>query len=65
MGHSQVYDCLDVNGMTQILMQAACFQAARSFPSAVTLENVKWIPAVEQSRSSTHEQPTAQSERQL
>lgn len=49
MGRSKVYDCADVNNITQILNQAARFQPAGSSPLAASLEILTWIPAVEQS----------------
>lgn len=49
MGRSEVYDCADVNDIIQILNQAARFQPSGSSLLAVSLENLTWTPAAEQS----------------
>lgn len=48
-GRTEVYDCADVNDIIQILNQAARFQPSGSSTLAASLENLTWIPAVEQS----------------
>lgn len=48
MGRSEVYDCADVNDITQILNQAARFQHSGSSALALRLEILTWSSAAEQ-----------------
>lgn len=48
MGRSEVYDCADVNDITQILNQAARFQHSGSSTLALRLESLTWTSAAEQ-----------------
>lgn len=50
MGRSEVYDCADVNDITQILNQAARFQHSGSSTLALSLEILTWTSAAEQTR---------------
>lgn len=47
MGRTEVYDCADVNDITQILNQAAGFQHSGSSALALRLENLTWTSAAE------------------
>lgn len=47
MGRSEVYDCADVNDITQILNQAARFQRSGSSTLALRLEILTWTSAAE------------------